>query len=58
MQLGQIDEVRAEAAKVLRLDPKYTIEGTQRLLALNERPGDSEHLTACARRDCGRDSKH
>jgi adenylate cyclase len=58
VQLGQIDEVRAEATKVLRLDPKYTIEGTQRLLALNKRPGDSEHLTVCARRARGRDSKH
>ena len=43
-QLGQLDEARAEAAEVLRLDPKYTIDGTQRRLALNKRPEDTEHL--------------
>ena len=43
-QLGQLDEARAEAAEVLRLDPKYTIDGTQRRLALFKRPEDAEHL--------------
>jgi adenylate cyclase len=43
-QLGQLDEARAEAAEVLRLDPKYTIDGTERRLALNKRPEDAEHL--------------
>jgi adenylate cyclase len=43
-QLGQLDEARAEAAEVLRLDPKYTIDGTQRRLALFKRPEDTEHL--------------
>jgi adenylate cyclase len=43
-QLGQLDEARAEAAEVLRIDPKYTIDGTQRRLALFKRPGDAEHL--------------
>ena len=43
-QLGRLDEARAEAAEVLRLDPKYTIDGTQRRLALNKRPEDTEHL--------------
>ena len=43
-QLGQLDEARAEATEVLRLDPKYTIDGTQRRLALYKRPEDTEHL--------------
>jgi adenylate cyclase len=43
-QLGQLDEARAEAAELLQLDPKYTIDGTQRRLALNKRPEDTEHL--------------
>ena len=43
-QLGQLDEARAEAAEVLRLDPKYTIDGTQRRLALFKRPEDVEHF--------------
>jgi adenylate cyclase len=43
-QLGQLDEARAEAAEVLRIDPKYTIDGTQRRLALFKRPEDAEHL--------------
>jgi adenylate cyclase len=43
-QLGQLDEAQAEAAEVLRIDPKYTIDGTQRRLALYKRPEDAEHL--------------
>jgi len=43
-QLGQLDEAHAEAAEVLRIDPKYTIDGTQRRLALFKRPDDAEHL--------------
>jgi adenylate cyclase len=43
-QLGQLDDARAEAAEVLRIDPKYTIDGTQRRLALYKRPEDVEHL--------------
>ena len=43
-QLGQLDEARAEAAEVLQLDPKYTIDGTQRPLDLFKRPEDAEHL--------------
>jgi adenylate cyclase len=43
-QLGQLDEARAEAAEVLRIDPKYTIDGTQRRLSLLKRPEDAEHL--------------
>ena len=33
-----------EAAEVRRLDPKYTIDGTQMRMALYKRPEDSEHL--------------
>jgi adenylate cyclase len=43
-QLGRLYEARAEAAEVLRIDPKYTIDGTQRRLALFKRPEDAEHL--------------
>jgi adenylate cyclase len=43
-QLGRLDEARAEAAEVLRLDPKNKIDGTQRRLALFKRPEDTEHL--------------
>ena len=43
-QLGQLDEARAEAAEVLRIDPKYTIDGTQRRSSLFKRPEDAEHL--------------
>jgi adenylate cyclase len=43
-QLGQLDEAHAEAAETLRIDPKYTIDGTQRQLALFKRTEDVEHL--------------
>jgi adenylate cyclase len=43
-QLGRLDEARAEAAEVLRLDPKYTIDGTARRLAPFKRPEDAEHI--------------
>ena len=43
-QLGQLDEARAEAAEALRIDPNYTIDGTQRRLAIYKRPEDAEHL--------------
>jgi adenylate cyclase len=43
-QLGRLDEAHAEAAEALRIDPKFTIDGTARRLALNKRPEDAEHL--------------
>jgi adenylate cyclase len=43
-QLGQLDQAHAEAAEVLRIDPKYTIDGTQRRLARFKRPEDVEHF--------------
>ncbi len=43
-QLGQLDEAHAEAAEVLRLDPKFTIDGTQRQFSRFKRPEDAEHF--------------
>ena len=43
-QLGRLDEAHAEAAEVLRIDPKFTIDGSQRRQALFKRPEDAEHL--------------
>lgn len=43
-QLGQLDEAHAEAAEILRIDPKYTIDGTQRQLALFKRTEDVERF--------------
>jgi adenylate cyclase len=43
-QLGHLDEARAESAEVLRIDPKYTIDGTAKRLDLFKRPADAEHL--------------
>ena len=43
-QLGRLDEARAEAAEILRIDPKYTIDGTQKLLAQFKRTEDVEHF--------------
>jgi len=42
-QLGQIKEARAEVAEVLRIEPQYTIEGTQKLISNFKRPEDAEH---------------
>jgi adenylate cyclase len=43
-QLGQLDEARAEVAKLLRLRPGYTISGTARHLAAFKRPSDEKHF--------------
>jgi adenylate cyclase len=43
-QLGRLDEARAEAAEVLRIDPTFTINGTQRRFSLFKRPEDAEHI--------------
>ena len=42
-QLGQWDDARAEAAEVLRLNPKYSI-GTQQQVSILKRAEDAEHL--------------
>jgi adenylate cyclase len=41
-QLGKFDEARAEAAEMLRIDPKYTISRAARMLPF-KRPEDAEH---------------
>ncbi len=43
-QLGQIDDAHAEAAEVLRLNPKYSIGGTQNRVSNFKRAEDMEHL--------------
>ena len=43
-QLGRLDEAGAEVAEVLRIDPKFTIDATQRRLSLYKRPEDAEHF--------------
>jgi adenylate cyclase len=43
-QLGNIEQARAEAAEVLRIDPKWTINGTQALVTPFKRPEDAEHF--------------
>jgi tetratricopeptide (TPR) repeat protein len=41
-QLGQLEEARAEAAEVLRINPDFTIERHKRLF-VHKRPEDIEH---------------
>jgi adenylate cyclase len=43
-QLGKLEEARAQAAEVLRIEPKWTIEGTQARHAPFKRTDDAEHL--------------
>jgi adenylate cyclase len=40
--LGQLEEARAEAAEVLRINPGFTIESYKRL-AVHKDPEDVEH---------------
>ena len=42
-QLGQLNEARAEAAEILRIEPTYTIDGTQRRVAVFTHLEDMEH---------------
>jgi adenylate cyclase len=42
-QLGNLDKARAEAAEVLRIDPKWTIESRAAQLYSYKRPEDAEH---------------
>ena len=42
-QLGSIEKARAEAAEVLRIDPKWTIEGAGAQLSRFKRAEDAEH---------------
>jgi adenylate cyclase len=43
-QLGKPEEARAEAAEVLRIEPNWTIEGTQARHTPFKRTEDAEHL--------------
>ena len=49
-QLGRLDEARAEAAEVLRIDRNYTVNGTQRRMSVFKRPEDAKHLFDALRR--------
>jgi adenylate cyclase len=42
-QLGNIEKARAEAAEALRIQPKYTIEGTQARVTPFKRTEDADH---------------
>jgi adenylate cyclase len=42
-QLGRVEDARAEAAEVLRVNPKYTI-GAQQQVSILKRAEDSDHL--------------
>ena len=43
-QIGNVEQARAEAAEVLRIQPKWTIEGTQARISRFKRTEDAEHL--------------
>jgi adenylate cyclase len=43
-QLGRFDEARAEAAEVLRIDPRWSIQGKMARIYVFRRPEDAEHL--------------
>ena len=42
-QLGKLEEARAEAVEVLRIEPTWTIEGTQARLSPFKSTQDAEH---------------
>jgi adenylate cyclase len=43
-QMGQMEEAHSEAAKVLQINPKYTISGSQARITVFKRSEDAEHL--------------
>jgi adenylate cyclase len=43
-QLGQLEDAHAEAAEVLRINPAYTISGTQKRVSSFRRAEDLEHV--------------
>ena len=43
-QLGRMEDARAEANEVLRLNPRYSISGTQQQVSILKRAEDLEHL--------------
>jgi adenylate cyclase len=42
-QSGQLEETRAEAAEVPRINPGFTIEKWKRILVAHKDPNDAEH---------------
>jgi tetratricopeptide (TPR) repeat protein len=53
-QLGQLEEARAAAAEVLRINPRFTIESSKRMLVYKDPRTSNMILMGCARRDCPR----
>jgi adenylate cyclase len=43
-QLGRLDEAREEAAEVLRIEPKWSIEGTSRHINVFKHPEHTDHF--------------
>ena len=43
-QLGRLEEARAEASELLRINPNYTIDGTARQLFAFKHERDEEHF--------------
>lgn len=43
-QLGRLEDAHAEAAEVLRLNPRYSVSGTQQTVSVLKRAEDMEHL--------------
>jgi adenylate cyclase len=43
-QLGRLEDARAEAAEILRINSKYTISGTQKRVSIFQRSEDIVHL--------------
>jgi adenylate cyclase len=43
-QLGQLEDARAAAAEVLRVNPTYTIDGTQKRVSLFKHAEHLDHL--------------
>jgi len=43
-QLGKLENAHAEAAEVLRVNPKYTIGGTQKRVSVFKRTEDIDHI--------------
>ena len=43
-QLGQLEDAHAEAAEVMRVNPAYTIGGTQMRVSIFKRAEDTEHV--------------
>ena len=42
-QLGQLEDAEGEAAEVLRINPKYTVSGTQKRVFILKGAEDIQH---------------